>query len=212
MDTTYGNLDAASLSEAVIQEFISEALESYNLNRKDLLFFTGMLKLGLDKMAQSKLISFTPDTKMLKSYIEPVDEFRYIRNPYSEKETALIMKWIKDHPSDTRALASGLWFSGGLCPIQIINLKKEDFLDNNDTGDKTIIFDPNIFNMLQRAIYIHKAIKLHPEDTIYVFMVEKDGTWKKLSGRSLQLKLYYICQDIGIKYKSFHQNEVIYDE
>lgn len=212
MDTTYGNLDASSLSEAVIQEFVIEAFDSYNLSQNDLLFFTGMLKLGLNKMAESKLISFTPDKKILKSYIEPVDEYRYIRNPYSEKETNLIMKWIEDHPSDTRALAIGLWFSGGLCPMQIINLKKENCWGNNNMDGRTIGFDKNIFSVWHRMIYIKRAIKLHPEDTIYVFMVEKNGTWKKLTGRSLQIKLYYICQDIGIKYKSFHQNEVIYDE
>lgn len=212
MDTVYGNLDASSLSEAVIQEFVLEALETYNLNRNDLLFFTGMLMLGLNKMSQRGLISFDPDKKILKSYIDPVDEFRYIRNPYSEKETDLIMEWIEDHPTDTRALAIGLWLSGGLCPMQIINLKKEEYFGNSNMPDITISFDKNIFNVWQRFNYIRKAAKLHSEDTIYVFMVEKNGIWKKLTGRSLQVKLYHICQDIGIKYKSFHQNEVIYNE
>lgn len=211
-DTAYGNLDASSLSEAVIQKFVLEALETYNLDRNDLLFFTGMLKLGLNKMAQRNLINFTPDKKILKSYMDPVDEFRYIRNPYSEKETDMIMEWIEDHPTDTRALAIGLWLSGGLCPMQIINLKKEEYFGNSNMPDITISFDKNIFNVWQRFNYIRKAAKLHPENTMYVFMVEKNGIWKKLTGRSLQVKLYHICQNIGIKYKPFHQNEVIYNE
>lgn len=213
METSYGNLDASLLSESVIQEFVMEAQESYNLNRNDLLFFTGMLKLGLNKMAQLGLISFTPHKRMFKSFIEPVQGIRQIINPYSERDTDRIMEWIEDHPSDTRALAVGLWFSGGLSPLQIINLKKADCWGENSTDNKTIEFDRNIFRMWQRANYIRKAIKLHPEEDKYVFMVNKDGVWKKLTERSLPIKLYYICQDIGIKYKGFHQNEmIVYDE
>lgn len=212
MDTAYGNMDASLLSESVIQEFVIEAHESYNLSRNDLLFFTGMLKLGLNKMAQLGLISFTPNKKMFKSYREPVQGIRHICNPYPEGDTELIMEWIEDHPSDTRSLAIGLWLSGGLCPMQIINLKKEDCWGNNDMGDRNIGYDRNIFNVWQRANYIRKAIKLHPEEDKYVFMVKKDGNWKKLTERSLQIKLYYICQDIGIKYRAFHLNEAVCDE
>lgn len=213
METSYGNLDASLLSEAVIQEFVMEAQESYNLNRNDLLFFTGMLKLGLNKMAQLGLISFTPHKKMFKSFIEPVQGIRQISNPYSEQDTNLIMEWIEDHSDDTRALAVGLWLSGGLSPLQIINLKKDECWGNTNTSDKIVEIDRNIFNIWQRANYIRKAIKLHPEEDKYVFMISKDGVWKKLTERSLPIKLYYICQDIGIKYKAFHHNEmIVYDE
>lgn len=212
METSYGNLDASMLSESVIQEFVIEAHESYNLNRNDLLFFTGMLKLGLNKMARLGLISFTPHKKMFKNCMEPVQGIRQIINPYSERETNLITEWIEDHPSDTRALAIGLWLSGGLSPLQIINLKKADCWGEDSTDNKTIEFDRNIFRMWQRANYIMKAIKLHPEDAKYVFMVKKDGNWKKLTDKSLPIKLYYICQDIGIKYKAFHLNEMIVED
>lgn len=212
IDTSYGNLDASLLSEAVIQEFVMEAQESYNLNRNDLLFFTGMLKLGLNKMAQLGLISFTPHKRMFKSFIEPVQGIRQIINPYSEQDTDRIMEWIEDHSSDTRALAVGLWLSGGLSPLQIINLKKDGCWGNTNTADKTVELDRNIFNMWQRANYIRKAIGLHPEEDKFVFMVNKDGVWKKLTKRSLPIKLYYICQDIGIKYKAFHLNEMIVED
>lgn len=212
METSYGNLDASLLSESVIQEFVMEAQESYNLNRNDLLFFTGMLKLGLNKMAQLGLISFTPHKKMFKSFIEPVQGIRQIINPYSEQDTDRIMEWIEDHSDDTRALAVGLWLSGGLSPLQIINLKKDECWGSTNTTDKTIDIDRNIFNIWQRANYIRKAIKLHPEKDKYVFMISKDGVWKKLTERSLPIKLYYICQDIGIKYKAFHLNEMIVED
>lgn len=209
IDTTYGNLDASSLSESVVQEFIIETHESYGLTRNEMTFFIKLLKLGLNIMSQMQLINFTPQKKMFKNCIQKEHGIHHVCNLYPKKDTDLIIEWIENHPSDTRALALGLWFSGGICPLQIINLKKEDCWGSSDMNEKIAGLDRNIFNEWKRAEIIRKAINLHPEDTNYVFMVKKEGTWRKLTEKSLQVKLYYICQSLGIKYRAFHQNEII---
>lgn len=39
---------------------------------------------------------------------------RFIDNPYTDGETEMIKEWVENHPYDVRALAVGLWLSGGI--------------------------------------------------------------------------------------------------
>lgn len=203
-ETTIGNMDATELSESVIKDFVMDVQEFLGLNRNDMYFFMGMLQMGLNGMLDRGILSFIPDRTMYRGYIESDRGIRYIDNPYSPEETECIMNWIESHSdADTRALAVGLWFTSNISPEEIINLRKVDCWGSKNGMEK------GIFKESARLRLVSKAFKLHPEDEQYIFMVKKDGRWRKLNERSLQIKLYYICQDLEITYRAFHKNETI---
>lgn len=204
-ETTTGNLDASELSESVIREFIMEAHEFLGLNANDMYFFMAMLQMGLNKLSDMSILAFNPDRKMFRGYIESDRGIRYIDNPYSPEETKNIIDWVESHFSDARGLAVALWLSSNISPEEIVSLKRSDCWGNDNDFEK----GKGIFKENVRLRLVSKAFKLHPENDRYVFMVKKDGGWRKLNERSLQIKLYYICQDIGIKYRAFHKNETI---
>ena len=205
LETDFGNLDATEITEAEVEEFIIEAHESFGLNRNDMLCFMGLLQAGLNELSDRGLLTFVPDKKMYRSYAESDKGNKYIDNPYSEEETESIMKWIEEHSAtDIRALAVGLWFTGNISPEEIIGLKKDDCW-NSDGG-----LEKGIFKEDEKKKYVTDAFKLHSdEEQQYIFMVKKESRWRRLNARSLQIKLYYICQSIGIKYRAFHKNDII---
>lgn len=204
LETEIGNMDAAELSESVVKDFVMEANEFLGLNRNDMYFFMGMLQTGLNKMSDMGLLTFEPDRKMYRVYVESERGIRYIDNPYSPEETKSIMDWIEEHSDiDVRALAVGLWLTGNISPEEIVALRKEDCWDSGSGIEK------GMFKECARQRFVTEANKHHPDEEQYVFMVRKDGRWKRLNERSLQIKLYYICQDIGIVYRAFHKNEAI---
>lgn len=203
LETKIGNMPASELSDSVIREFIIEAHEFMGLNRNDMYFFMGMLQTGLNKMSDAGFLAFNPDRKLYRGYIESDRGIRYIDNPYSEEETKELMKWIESHFEDSRGLAVALWLSSDISPEEIVALTKEKCWDSGNGMEK------GIFRQDTKKRLITAAFNLHPENEEYIFMVKKDGKWRKLNERSLQIKLYYICQDIGITYRAFHKNETI---
>lgn len=204
LETNPGNLDAAEITEAGIEEFIIEAHESFGLNRHDMLCFMGLLQIGLNELSDRGLLTFVPDKKMYRSYVEFDRGIKYIDNPYSVEETKSIMEWIEEHSdTDTGALAVGLWFTRDISPEEIIALKKDDCW-YSDSG-----IEKGIFKEDEKKKYVTEAFKMHPDEEQYIFMLKKEGRWRRLNERSLQIKLYYICRDIGIRYRAFHKNETI---
>lgn len=204
-ETKIGNMDAAELSESIIKEYIMEAHESFGLTRNEMYLFMRMLQIGINKMSELKLLNFVPDKKIYRSYVENDKGIKYIENPYSPEETNKIMEWVENNFSDVRGLAVALWLSCDISPEEIVTLKKDDCWEN----DKDLVIGKGIFVDSQKLRYVTEAFKLHPANEQYVFMIKKDGRWRKLNERSLQIKLYYMCQDIGITFRAFHKNEAI---
>lgn len=125
---------------------------------------------------------------------------KYIRCPFSIEEREKIMEWIDLHQYDAKALAVALWLSGGIAPLEITNLRRADY---QSAKSMDIVMES------EKREIIRKALKLHPEGLEFVFMAQKGAEWKKLKGNSIQMKLYHICDEIGIIYKPFHKNEAI---
>jgi len=139
---------------------------------------------------------------------------RFIDNPYTDGETEMIKEWVEDHPYDVRALAVGLWLSGGITPEAIINLMVEDCQGRGRNANDLIYMgslavDRTIFQQWERFRIVKRAMDLHQEQLPYVFMFYGKCGWHKLSGNALQMKTVHICRSIGITYKGFSNNEVI---
>lgn len=213
----YGNMDAAEINEEIIQEFILEAIESYGLDRNEMSAYMRMLKQGLREMEKKEMLSFKPPKSLFTNHFEYISGTKLIDCPYAGKEQLDIGQWIASHPTDARGLACGLWLLGGdgLSPDKIINIKGQDAWkycpDGLKAGDGILDFDPDERRAEARKSIIETAMKIHPEETSYVFMVPKKESkgWKKLSGPVLQTKMSWICSSLNIKYKAFHHNEAI---
>lgn len=138
----------------------------------------------------------------------PILGIKYIKCPYSFEEREKILEWIDLHQYDAKALAVALWLSGGITPQEIINLRKEDYqcFKNLDT---TMVCEKRSFLKWNTMEIMWKALKLHPEGLEFVFMAQKGAEWKKLKGNSIQMKMYHLCDELGIIYKPFHKNEAI---
>ncbi|MCI9077409.1 MAG: hypothetical protein HFH68_00615 [Lachnospiraceae bacterium] len=192
-----GNLPSAELSEIIIRKFVLKAEKVYKMNGTRLKCFTGMVQTGLNKMAKDGMLDFVPDSHVYKNYLMcPDREIWYIDNPYTNVETVKIKEWIALHPYDTRSLALGLWFTGDFSLLEIANLKNGDCCNG-------------IFRNCEKAGFVTKALELHPENGSYVFMIINDGKWEKLTAQGLQLKLYHICNRLGIGYKKINRNEMM---
>lgn len=128
------------------------------------------------------------------------DGIRYIKNPYSREETERVMEWINRHPADPASLAVAMWFTGGLAPQEIINLRPPHGTE---------------WDSLQRAggwrkaELVQRAMALYREEPEFVFMGRDGSRWKKLNGNCLQIKLYNICRKAGITYRKIHMDEAI---
>lgn len=191
--TETGTRPATELSENEIRRFIMQAGKEYERDKNNMTCFMGLLQAGLNRMAEDNMINFAPDKHLYRDYLSNERGIIYIYNPYAG-EIERIREWIEKHLGDIRGLAVGLWFTGDISAAQIASLKKEDC-------------GKGILKKEERARFIAMALKLHPENGEYVFMTRKDGNWKKLMGRSLQTKLYYICEDLEIEYKKIHRDE-----
>lgn len=214
---SYGNMDAAELTEEILYDFITEVYEA-GLSRNEMYMFMRLLKKALSKM--NGILKFTPSPNLFINHAEMAIGTRLIECPYSPEEQKAITRWIIDHSSDIRGLACGLWLVGGdgLSPDKIIGLKGQDTwkycidgLNKQNTINDVFDFDSNINRANAREHIIQKALSLHPEDAKYVFMVPKKESegWKKLSGPALQIKMNWICNSLNIPYKPFHGNEAI---
>ena len=221
-ETIIGNMASSDLSEEIIREYIIEAHESFGLNRTEMTLFMGFLQTGLNWMSEKGMLNFEPDKKLYKNYIEAERGRNLIYNPYSVEETEAIMNWVEKHPDDMRGLAVALWLHGDISPEEIVKLKKKDLVDssgNNSTDSVTVIQTPDADSYLhlteKRNQIIKAALKLHSdEEQDYIFMAREGRRWKRLNDKSIQLKLYYICEDIGegVVYRAFHHNDVIVND
>lgn len=192
-----GNMPVKELSDILIKKFVLQAGKVYEMDRTRLKCFTGMVQTGLNKMAEKDMLRFVPDRHIYRNYLMyPDREIHYIDNPYSSEEIEKIKEWIELHPKDIRGLALGLWFAGDVSLAEIANLKKEDA-------------NKGILRKYKRARFITRALKLHSQRGDYVFMVINDGQWEKFTPQGFMMKLYHICNKLGIKYKT-GQLKVLY--
>lgn len=191
-----GNMSVDELSETQINEFIMNFSEIHRMDKRQMLCFMGLLQVGLNKMSENNMLNFAPDKHLYRDYVGHVKGVKYIKNPYTTEEIGKIMQWIDKHPDDIRGLAVGLWFNGDISVTQIANLRKKDCQNG-------------MFKKPENARIISGALKLHKNDEEYLFMVRKKEQWEKLTGKSLQVKLYYICEGLGFKYKRIHKDEAV---
>ena len=192
-----GNMPVAELSDMLIRKFALQAENTYEMNRTHLKCFTGMIQTGLNKLAEEDMLDFAPEKHIYKNYLMCSDRgIQYIKNPYSAEETEKIKEWVELHPNDIRGLALGLWFAGDVSLVEISNMKKEDA-------------HKGILKKWARARFITSALKLHPENKNYVFMAINDGKLEKLTPQSFQMKLYHVCNRLGIEYKRINRNEAM---
>ena len=204
IESKFGNLDASQITnEIAVDEFVLEIFDSGTLKKNTMQQVISLLKMGLRKLAEKQILGFEFEERMFRYHINaPYDNIRTIHNPYSIQETMKIMEWINQNKNDPRALALKFFFTGEITPSQIINLRVEDFTDDKIINGTNKEFAKSV----QKQEIIKTAINLHPKEGEYVFMFKKDGIWRKLNSRSLQIKLYYICQGIGITYWAFHKD------
>lgn len=192
-----GKIPAAELSDLIIKKFVLQIDKTYEVNRTKIKCFTGMLQTGLNKMAEEDMLGFVPDRHIYRNYLMyPGREIHYIDNPYNAEETEKIKEWIELHPDDIRGMAIGLWFTGDVSLLEIANLKREEC-------------HKDIFKKWKRARFVAKALELHPKNKDYVFMAINDGKLEKLTPQSFQMKLYHVCNRLGIEYKRINRNEAM---
>ena len=80
--------------------------------------------------------------------------------------------------------------------MEIANLKKKDVHNG-------------LFKKWARARFITSALKLHSQRGDYVFMVINGGPLEKLTAQGLMMKLYHVCNKLGIKYKKINKDEAM---
>ena len=196
-ESEIGNMPASELSDMLIRKFVLQAEKTYEMDRTRLKCFTGMLQTGLNKMAEEDMLRFVPDRHIYRNYLLCSDRgIRYIENPYTVEETEKIKEWIELHPDDIRGMAIGLWFTGDVSLLEIANLKREEC-------------HKDIFKKWKRARFVAKALELHPKNKDYVFMAINDGKLEKLTPQSFQMKLYHVCNRLGINYKKINRDEAM---
>ena len=191
-----GKIPAAELSDMIIKKFVLQVGKTYEMNRTKIKCFTGMLQTGLNKMAEEDMLRFVPVKHVYKEYLGSGSGIKYIDNPYSAEETEKIKEWVDLHPRDIRGLAIGLWLTGNVSLMEIANLKKKDV-------------HKGLFIKWERARLISKALQMNPQNGNYVFMVINEGNLEKLTAQGLMMKLYHVCNRLGIDYKRVNRNEAM---
>lgn len=207
--SVFGNMDASLLTEESIEEFILQIIESDGLIQNEYICFTKMLTTGLRKAKEKGFIDFSINPRIFKVRYGSKDELHLIENPYSDAEIAALLAFAEEHPEDERANACALFLLGGISSVGIINLRTEDFI--NDTNFVVIddIDGEVAYGMTkERKRIIDRMIALHPDEPS-VFMIKKDNRYCKLNGKSISIKLYYICEKLGITYRPIHKNDAV---
>lgn len=219
-DGIYGNMDAANISQEMLYKFITETNETLGEKRGEMFIFMNLLNEALCKMEKDGLLGFTPSKNLFFNFKNTISDVKSINSSYSYAERKAIGQWILCHLSDIRGLACGLWILGesGLSPDKIMGLTKQDAwkyctdgLDKQFLSSGILDFDKALNQARARENIIQMALKLHPEEESYVFMVQKgeNDKWKKLSGPALQVKMSWICRNLQIPYKPFRNDEAI---
>ncbi len=157
-----GNTNSFKLSEKEISKFKKDVRELYGLNEYEMVFFMGMLQVGLDKMAEEGSLNFTPDKEMFRNFLQLKHRVSYFDNPYSNEETEKIMEWVEMHLTDVKGLAVSLWFTGGISFVEIVNLAKTDCWGNKRSADSIMQFRENLFEVSTRAKTVRNALNMHP--------------------------------------------------
>lgn len=209
MGSRTGNMDASELSEMIIREFIEEAEESYGLDDYEMMCFMGLLQCGLNRMADENILNFVPDRRVYRHYIEAERGIIYIENPYSFSETESIKVWIDRHPDDIRGLVLGYFFTTDASLAEIVHMEKLDQGENSLVGQDIVKVNKNVRISKEKSRIVSKALKKCPTKEKYIFMVQKKGKWQRLNEKGIQLKLYYVCQELGITYRPIAKNEAL---
>lgn len=210
--TDFGNTDVSLLSEEKVEEFILGTIESDGLTQNEYICFCRMLLMGLRKAKEKGLIDFEMNPRIFKVRCGNKDELHFIENPYSDEDIAAILTYADEHPEDVRANACALLLLGGISSVGIIHMKAQDFIK-----DKKFVVIDDIDGEVaygvtkERKRIIDRMISLHPEEP-YIFMAKKDKRYCKLGGKSISIKLYYLCENLGITYRPIHKNDVISNE
>lgn len=189
------SIPAAELSDILIMKFVLQVRKIYEGNKIKIKCFTGMLQAGMNKMAEEKILDFVP-VKHAKEYIGSRNGIHYIYNIYTSEEAEKIKEYLELNFNDNRNVALRLWFAGNLSLVEIANLKKEDAYKG-------------IFRQGEKAKLISKALELNPKNGNYVFMKINKESLEKITAQGLMMKLYHICNKLGIEYKMMNRNVAI---
>lgn len=192
--TEIGNMPSSKLSEPIITSFISQMRDVYKLSKNQKLCFMGLLQVGLNKMAKESMLSFTPDKYLYRNYVALDRKIQYIDNPFTIEQTEQIRQWLNIHDDNCRNLCLTLFFAGGLSMSEIVNLKKDDC-------HRGIL--------KEKEEIVEKALNMHPMRGEYIFMDMKKGRPERLTTKGLQVKLYNICEVLGIEYKKIDRHGVL---
>lgn len=209
LDSEIGTMDASELSELKIREFIAEAGESFGLIDNEMLHFMGMLQSGLNRLEEEGFLEFMPDKKMYRHYIEGERGIIYIENPYSSAEVEYIKLWIDRHPDDIRGLALGYYFTTDISLEEIVCMEKVKQEENCEIATNIVKINKNVNIGREKANFVARALKICPKEERFVFMDKKNGRWEKLNEKGITLRLYHICQELGIPYHSIGKRETL---
>lgn len=209
LESRIGNMDASELSEMIIREFIEEVEESFGLDDYEMQCFMGLLQYGLNRMADENILNFVADRRVYRHYIEAERGVIFIDNPYSFSETESIKVWIDRHPDDIRGLALGYFFTTDVSLTEIVHMEKADQSENSLISPDIVKINKNVRISKEKARIISKALKKCPPKEMNIFMVQKRGKWQKLNEKGIQLRLYHICQELGITYRPIGKNEAL---
>lgn len=64
-----GNMPAAALSDMLIRKFVLQVGKTYEMDIRKIKCFTGMLQVGLNKMAEEDILDFVPEKHIYKNYL-----------------------------------------------------------------------------------------------------------------------------------------------
>lgn len=216
-ESRIGSMDIKELSAGDIRKLIILMAEMQGMDRGDRMSVIILLQHTLDELGGKGILNFNPSKRIYSECKAAMDRTTFIENPYTPEEMCRITEWIDAHPHDMRGLAVGMWLASDISADEIVELRKKDLMDSdginamNPTVVKKNEAEDYIALSGRREEIIRNALNLHAGRNLeYIFMPEsEEGTWKKMQGRSLPLKMSFICRDIGIQYRPFKCTEAI---
>lgn len=210
-----GKMNVSEIMESLVERLIIDAVNTCGKNRSDLEIFLGVLQAGLDEAARKGMLSFTHSEKIYKRYIVIAKSRNYIENIYTQEEIGRIKGWIVEHSGDIAYLALKFWFTTGVSPEEIVQMRISAIRREEENGEMSAIQMPEsgIYLILneERKEIIKAAIALNSsyKRMEYLFSIDLGLKWKKLSVQGMAKKLYHICKELGIEYKGLHHNDVL---
>lgn len=215
-ETRIANLDMSELSDTEIQKLIILATESVEMSKDDRLLLMTMLQMALNAAGRERGQGINTLKNILHDFKQAENKIKYIKNPYTGGEMQKIIGWLDNNTFDVRGLAVDMWFTGGFTPEEIVGLRKDSLMDadgiciSNPTVVRKNVAEDYIALAGRRGRIIRDALKLHgDEDLEYIFMVDDGEGWKKMLDRSIQLKMSFVCRELGITYKPIKCKEAL---